>query len=280
MDRWFETAQMKDEAERLSVVASLLKDSAQTWWESLVRTGVGVPATWDEFKKIVRSQFLPMAVEQWAMLEITALQRKHVSDVRVYTASFQELDMLVPGRLELDRILAYQAGLPQAYAMEVGKKSPKSLQDAIQIAINHYNAVWVAGASVGSSSSSARSAVHQMEVEGSSVSEQDTSSATSSSSSAPSLATLQGQIAQLTAVMTQSFNRKPWGNSGGGRGGRGRWRGRGGNRSNTRSPSPSVKDLGISREVAEQRRRSGACLRCGINGHMIRECTAPVKTTN
>jgi len=209
------------------------------------------------FGDAVRKQFMPVDVERWATRERDALVGARNKDVLAYTASFSELDMLLPGEREMTRVMAYERGLPLEYSVKCAERRFPTLSEATAA----MTALWHAKESARRATSSLSSAE---------AAEPSHGAASASSSAAVPAADpvgdLRAQVAQLTAMMTERF-------SGRGRGGRA------GGRSQQREgqPRPRARTPGLSDELAKARMKAGQCIKCGQEGHYRQDCTNEAK---
>ena len=255
-----------------------------------------------------------MDVERWAMTELdNYVSRTHMNIVE-YTNSYQELNQLMSGRSELERIFQYEKGLPDEYRIKSVERKHSTLQSATEAAIAIFNARSITKSQIRPSSA------HQMETDTIMNDAASSSSSSSSSSSIPitqnynqegyqqinsmsegappqQVSSMDERLDRLTAMLTQQYNRGGFNNNfnrGGYRGrgnfhnnnnwrGRPRGGGRGGfnrNNSNSRPRSPTLQELGVSESLIEQRKSAGQCIKCGQTGHIIRGCRNEAKTTN
>jgi hypothetical protein len=285
MERWFDTAEVVDEAERLKIAASQFRDSAQSWWNAEKQSGrvAANYTTWSLFTAAAKKQFLPMEVDRWARNEVRSLVSKANADVLDYSAKYNELNQLIETREEIDRMLEYINGLPEEYRVKAIEKKHTKLVDAVESATTIYNARQA-------NRSQMRGAASLQHMDASSDYAFDTQSTSSSSTSSSSAAgmnslysqspggpqqvsSLEEQVSMLAAMFTQQFGR------GGSRGGynsnrQGRSRGRGGNEnaSGARSRSTSWVRPVLSPEVYSKRRGENLCYQCGAADHIIRDC--------
>ena len=295
MERWFETAKVDKDEEKLSIAASSLKESAQTWWE-LEKNSTRGPSytTWKIFSDVIKKQYLPMEPDRWVREQLEILQVGNNSNIIEYTTRFNELIQLLPGRNEIDKVMEYERGLPQQYRIESRKKNYKLLESAISAAVATYNAYRSTG-NQGKLSSS----IHQIEEQVATTSSSSSSSSSVSSAEGQikdnytayvgpppqQISSTQEQLDRLTAIVTQQMNRGGFNRSfyNRGRGGySGRNRGGYSDRSpsRSRSRSPSLRSLGISKELIEARRSAKQCFKCGQEGHLVGGCRNEANTTN
>jgi hypothetical protein len=295
MDRWFETAKIESEVEKLSIAASGLKEAAQTWWELEKNSDRrGEYTTWKIFSEAIKKKYLPMEPDRWVREQLEILQAGNNVNIIDYTNRFNELIQLLPGRNELDKVMEYERGLPQQYRIESRKKNYKQLETAISAAVATYNAY----RSINSAGRSSPS-IHQME-EGERESASPTSSSSSLSSGMPEgfirqfsptiiasgpppqqVSSLEERVDKLTAMMTQQMNRGGFGGNNPSWNG-GEWNNNNNNnsRSRSRSRSRSPNRLEIPKETYEARKKGKQCFRCGQEGHFIKGCRNKANQSN
>lgn len=273
LERWFGSARVEtsDDGSRIAIAAASMRDSAQAWWAAETTSGrANAITTWTLFAKAVRSHFLPMDTERWAMQQRERLTSATCKDVAAYTAKYSELDMLLPGETELSRVMAYERGLPEHYRVKCAERRFATLTEATTAML----AAW----SARENARGAAASLSNTELEEPS---RDTTASTSVSVSTSSSSTvtdpigdLRAQVAQLTAMMSERFQV-----SGRGRGGAGGGRGGGSGRSRQREGAPRARSRtpGLSDELARARIVAGECIKCGQKGHYKFECTNEVK---
>ncbi len=263
LERWFAAAHIDatEEATRLEIAASSLRDAAQAWWATKIANGTAAAiTTWELFSSEVRKHFLPLDVVRWAMREREALISAKNRNIPDYTAKFNELDQLLPSEAALSRVLAYERGLPADYAVKCAERR----FDTLAAATEAMTALWHAKESARHTPASLSNTETVEPLQGAAVS----SSAASAPSLAgePSNASLAAQVAQLTAMMTERF-------AGRGRGGRA------GGRSQQREGQarPRARTPGLSDELAKARMKAGQCIKCGQEGHFRQDCSNEAK---
>jgi hypothetical protein len=258
IERWFATAHIDstEEATRIEVATSSLRDIALAWWSSKVADGTAAAVTtWQLFSEVVRRRFLPLDVVRWAMRARETLIGMRMRNVLEYTAKFNEIDQVLPDEAPLARVLSYERGLPTEYAVKCAEKRCGTLAEATDA----MTALWHARASarqVTASVSNVGTEVAQCDTP-SSPPAPSTVASSSPASSDPTISELRAQIAQLTAMFSQSRKGK----------GRPRERGEEGAPRAARAHTP-----GISSAIAKARIKAGQCIKCGEEGHYKAEC--------
>ncbi len=309
IERWFETAQVTHDAERITIATSHLREAAQAWWESEKTSGRSVGYnTWALFKQAIKIHFLPMDVGRWARAELHSLTKKDNRNINLYSAEFDKLEQLIPGRDETDKVIQYEAGLPEEYRIKCAEKRYPTLDKAMEAMRAMFNA---RAATQGEGYKKNVSSLNTMDTwlrstskrkESPTQEEQEgrTGEKEEGEPDTPRTAINKMVVESVNAVFSQQqqgnfrggrggYNNNRGGYSrGGGNGQRGgqSWRGRGegGRGQRDRSRSPQRGDLlkGITAEVKEERRRKGLCLRCGDQNdkHMFHGCPNEIRTTN
>jgi len=265
LERWFAAAHIDsaDEATRLEIAASALRDAAQAWWATKIANGTSVGlTTWALFSAQVRKHFLPLDIVRWAMREREALvsaKNRHVLD---YTAKFNELDQLLPDEAALSRVLAYERGLPADYAVKCAERRFDTLAEAAEA----MTTLWHAKESARHTPASLGNTEAMEPPHGAASSSSAASSASAARPAGDPVGDLRAQVAQLTAMMTERF-------SGRGRGGRT------GGRSQHREGQPRARSRtpGLSDELVKARMKAGQCIKCGQEGHFKTDCTNEAK---
>jgi hypothetical protein len=263
LERWFAAAHIdsNDEATRLEIAASSLRDAAQAWWATKVANGtVSYLTTWILFAVEVRKHFLPLDVVRWAMREREALVGARNRNVLDYTAKFNEIDQLLPDEAPLSRVLAYERGLPADYAVKCAERR----FDTLAAATEAMTTLWHAKESARHTTASLSNAGMELAQDEARPSSSPMPASASSSAAVDLIGDLRLQVAQLTAMMTDRFQA-----SGRGRGERSGGRSRqreGASRARSRTP-------GLSNELARARIQAGECIKCGQKGHYKLECT-------
>jgi hypothetical protein len=288
LERWFTVAYIaaNDDEERLIVAPSVLRDSAQIWWTAQLTSGQAVALnTWILFSTAIRSHFLPMDVERWALTELDVLVSKSVKsgDVADYTSKFIELDLLLPKDSALSRIMAYERGLPEEYRYKCAEKRHSTLVSATEAML----AIWNAKTSARLHSRGVVTPAPLGQMMDIDREAKDEANRSSTFTPGPASMDPRAIAEQVFAMISERFpprgtsNYRGRGGYGRGRGGmssNGRQRERGtgeGQRSGSRPHTP-----GISDDVARARIKAGQCIRCGEDGHFRSECPNSVKPTN
>jgi len=283
VERYFLAVNLGPDAQRVLYASTLLKDAASVWYYSASQE-MGVSPSWDDFKARFLSRFQPIAAAKVARAQLRLLKQR----VRVagYSQEFLRLVQLIPDMNLPDQLESYMVGLHQDLAIEVEKKDPKSLLEAMEFAqrielmtsgrrqaygrlpaMHHFSR---------SSSSQHRddpmeiSAIHQVD---------DAHDFFYGAEHLPSPAdTSIADTVEHVLRLNGMFQR------GGGSGGfkRGGMRSNGPRRGGgSRLPSSSSHGSSdLSKEEFNQLLREGKCFKCKSTGHLARYCTATPQSKN
>lgn len=133
------------EEAQIRYAGSMLRGAAATWWRGHI-SAHPLPATWDAFTTLMRSQFQPIDRVKLARDRIATLRQDR--SVRDYTFKFRSLLLEIPGMSADEQLDRYVRGLKPAVRKEVEIKNPTTLDAANRIAeIQDANAYRVFGPS-------------------------------------------------------------------------------------------------------------------------------------
>lgn len=283
IERYFVVAGVED-PHRVSFASTYLKDTASQWYTALMNECESVPM-WEEFKSKFKLRFQPLAASKIARATIRTLKHRH--KVGGYNQEYLKCMQLIDDMSVADQIDIYISGLQQHIAMEVDRKDPKTLSEAMDAAqraelmSNHRKATTSSG---GSSYSRMPFSYNSRPQGGGSSSNYNYHGG----DSVPmDLSALQQEnfydepIARGNEMNPQSFaqeayqhfvaamyNRGPGGPSRGGFRGRGNFHpGRGGGMQPRRHHAP-----GLSAEEFDKLQREGKCFNCKEGNHVARYC--------
>jgi hypothetical protein len=291
MESWFTLAHVDSDAdaERIEIAMASLRDSAQQWWAAtraadaaIVNAGgpTGI-ATWPGIVAALRKHYLPQDPARWAIQQLVALTNSRSADVQAYTSRFLQLDLMIVGqRNELERLMAYEQGLPESYRVKSAEKQHTTLAAAIASSLALWNARSVARAqSHGGSRPGGAARVSSTQIADSDDDEDASDSgqarpAASAASSSSAVARLEQKLDAFISAMQMQVQ----GGSSNGRG-RGAGRGRGREQRREGAPNPArAKTPGVSEELARQRYHARVCIKCAQPGHYARDCKNELKT--
>jgi len=266
MERYFAVVLLSEvDARRVPFASTFLKDSASTWYTSIV-TELGGAPNWTEFKQRFLQRFRPLAASRMARAAIRNLKQRF--KVASYSAEFQKQLQHISDMSVADQIEFYISGLQSHLAMEVDRDAPKTLAAAMESAqrIELMLASRRGTASFGRSRHFAPSSSYH-HGGGARGDDMDLSAllgqgTTQEEQSEPADGQ-QPDPASILLRLAAMFQR------GGGRGGRPGGRG-GGNAGRGGRNARQVSNL--SQEDYDRLSREGKCFRCKLTGHLARNC--------
>ena len=279
VERYFTAVNLApDHVQRVLYASTFLKDTASIWYGTMSQE-LGASPSWVEFKERFLSRFQPIAAAKVARAQLRLLKQKY--RVAGYSQEFLRLVQLIPDMHLTDQLESYMVGLTPDLAIEVEKKEPKSLLEAMEFAqrielmssgrrqiygrlpgMHHFSR---SSASQGHNDPMEISAIHQVD---------DANDFFYGTEHPPSQAetALAEVVEQVQALKLNGMFQR-----GGGSRGRGGHRGGHGG---SRSSNSSHNSLGLSKEEFTQLMREGRCLKCKSTGHQARHCTVAPQSKN
>ena len=125
--------------------AAFLRDSALTWYRNYlaaVQRGVAhLYHSWDDFKAALITHFTPISPERTARQKLDTLEQGGKS-ARAYAEKFNLCMLELPDMNEKDRIHRFLMGLRPEVRIHVELKSPTTLSDAVEWAIQADSLLW------------------------------------------------------------------------------------------------------------------------------------------
>ena len=262
-----------DDRSKIQLAVQWLSGAAQDWWENEDKSGV---VDWNSFVERLRHRYRPQMPAELARQRIRTLVQR--GRCETYCNEYLKLVSRIPDRSEEDKIFDFKNGLDRPLAAKVAEKQPKTLQEAMEIAVQAEPYVTNRGgvsssafrstpsAFIRSSASSSSGAVpmelNAASIDPSSVAEESsnddsvpstTSSHDESSSSSDPLRLLLAKIETMESrlhSMQHSSNKGKAGN----------------NKSRNYVPgSLTAADI-------EKLKKEGRCFRCKQQGHMKNDC--------
>ena len=119
------------DADKIRFAATYLDGPASFWWTSEDRSQV---QTWNQFVHSLHARYRPALPEESARTRLDALRQKGA--VSGYTHQFLQLMAYIPDKSENGKIHDYKRGLLPAIAARVAEHQPKTLHEAIDIAVS------------------------------------------------------------------------------------------------------------------------------------------------
>jgi hypothetical protein len=135
-----------EDAACVTFAAAYLRDSALNWWLQVSRDAsegrAPVLNTWAKFKIAFIARFTPISPEVSAREELDRLSQS--GPVSAYATTFTSLMLELPHMDEADRVHRFIRGLKPAVRMEIKLRQPKTLADAIELALQADSLLWAA----------------------------------------------------------------------------------------------------------------------------------------
>lgn len=94
VELWFSAGNVINDADRIILAVSLLRDAALVWWRSIYELAEK-PATWEEFKYAAVNAFEPVNPAESARDRLASLRQS--GSVRTYAYLFRSIAMSIPG---------------------------------------------------------------------------------------------------------------------------------------------------------------------------------------
>ena len=271
VERYFLAVNLGPDAQRVLYASTFLKDAASVWYYSASQE-MGVSPSWDDFKARFLSRFQPIAAAKVARAQLRLLKQR----VRVagYSQEFLRLVQLIPDMNLPDQLESYMVGLHQDLAIEVEKKDPKSLLEAMEFAqrieLMTSGRRQAYGRLQGMHHFSRSSTSHNDPMEISAIHQVDDAQDFfyGTEHLPPPADTSIADTVEQVLKLNGMFQR------GGGGGGfkRGGMRGNNGPRRGGSNPSTQYID-GLGKEEYDKLSREGKCFKCKNAGHLARNCT-------
>jgi hypothetical protein len=131
---YYGASQFPDAESRIRFAVMYLEGSAMDWWDKIPSAEKStISSTWDNFVAALYSRFRPM---QAAMIARTRLSNlKQTGSVAAYINLFQREQTPIDDMSMADQIFYFRGGLKSQIALRVLEKSPKTLHEAMDIAV-------------------------------------------------------------------------------------------------------------------------------------------------
>ena len=122
--------------------STFMTGTAANWWFTIVHEGK-VPPTWEAFKLLVETEFVPQDSTIRARDRLNKLkQRRSVAD---YLSEFRNVVIDIPDMSEGEKLARFTEGLKPHILLEVRKENPLRLDAAATIALSVDGAYYGAG---------------------------------------------------------------------------------------------------------------------------------------
>lgn len=283
---WYGSSMFPDDASRIRYAALHLEGAALEWWDSEDQNLI---TTWQEFVARMHDRYRPKQAAEVARQHLATL--KQTGGVSQLCNKMLQLLAHVPTMHEDDKIFTFKQALDKNLAAKVAEKEPKTLHDAMYIAVQAELYVGRAGSrhvggffnnfgnrggypSRGASSSS--SSMHApMEVNHIGLADDEEEDdgtpsvghrgkpigeASGTSEREQQLMAMVQQLQQQQHSLAAAFQKRG-----------------GGDHRKHNSGASGAKVPGVSKEEYERCRKEGLCLKCKEAGHLARDCTKPVR---
>ena len=122
--------------------STFMTGTAANWWYTVVHENK-VPPTWEAFKLLVETEFVPQDSVVRARDRLNKLRQK--TSVASYLSEFRNMVIDIPDMSETEKLARFCEGLKPHILLEVRKENPIRLDAAANIALNVDGAYYVAG---------------------------------------------------------------------------------------------------------------------------------------
>jgi len=130
---YYGPSEFPGDAARIKLATTYLRGVARTWWTNLTDEEHAEIDTWVKFVEALHRRFRPALPAELARRKLKDLKQR--GTVNQYAGYFQQLLAHIPTKSEDDAIFDFRSGLDKAIAARVAEKEPKTLQEAIEIAV-------------------------------------------------------------------------------------------------------------------------------------------------
>lgn len=121
------------EVSKIRLATTYLRGPARTWWQHLPLVDIAAITTWDLFVDALHKRFRPALPAELARRKLKDLKQR--GTVNQYAGLFQQTLEYIPDKSDADQIFDFRSGLDKAIAARVAEKDPKTLDEAIRIAV-------------------------------------------------------------------------------------------------------------------------------------------------
>lgn len=130
-ERWLSAAEVAD-GDRVRYAVTYLKGTASDWYTSIEDEMAPQTPSWDVFRRRFLDRFQPVAAAKVARAQLKQLRQ--LNSVAGYSQAFLRIVQLIPDMHVADQIEQYIHGLRRDLAMELDKKEPNTLSEAMDSA--------------------------------------------------------------------------------------------------------------------------------------------------
>ena len=135
-EQYFEASGVPED-KQVPVAATLLEDSALTWWRQHRSSWPALTIeerihTWPQFKGILQRMFTPVTEKSVAREKLYHLRQ--LGSVQTYTSLFRQLTFDIDDMGEADKLSCYIRGLKSAVKVQLALREPNTLEEAMAAA--------------------------------------------------------------------------------------------------------------------------------------------------
>ncbi|PRW58283.1 hypothetical protein C2E21_3113 [Chlorella sorokiniana] len=132
MEHFFTVLRIPEDWDRIQLAVSYFTGPALDWWRSLEDSVDLRPTTWENFKIELENTFQTINPVETARNKLALLEQ--VTTVRQYATQFRSTALLIPGITDEEKMDRFIRGLKLEVQKETRFKTPKSFDEAVQIA--------------------------------------------------------------------------------------------------------------------------------------------------
>ena len=125
----------RDDASRVKYAVAHLAGPALRWWDH-ASAAAQAPSTWDAFVALLRERFRPLQAADYARQRLDKLRMGPQHSVSQYTNAFQVTLTPIDDMGQADQVHNYLKGLQPHLLAKVWEHRPKTLKDAIDLAVS------------------------------------------------------------------------------------------------------------------------------------------------
>lgn len=119
--------------EDIAKVAGLFRGAAWSWYRSLMKEGDICMNSWESFKMAFLREFKPLDSD--LILRRRLRELKQAGSLEKYNAEFRNIAVGIADMSESEKLFNYLEGLKRVTAGEVRARMPKTVQEAMHVAI-------------------------------------------------------------------------------------------------------------------------------------------------
>jgi len=129
----FKTEDFPTDESRILYAVMFFQGAAMDWWDQIPGEEKDTIVTWEKFVEVLHSRFRPMQAAMLARVRLTSL--KQTGAVPAYVNLFLRELTPISDMSMADQIFNFRAGLKPNIAQKVLEKLPKTLHEAMDIAV-------------------------------------------------------------------------------------------------------------------------------------------------